>query len=269
MSIITISRGSYTRGKEVAEKIAQALGYECIARETLVEASREFNIPEVKLVRALHDAPSILDRFSYGKEKFVAYYRLVFLERLQRDDVVYHGLAGHFFLKGISHVLKVRILSDTEDRVKLEMQREHISEKEALRVLQNDDQERKRWSRHLYGIDTDDPSLYDLLIHIRKITVEDAAEIICNTVGLPHFKATPASMAAFGDLLLSARIKVAIIDEAPNAEVSVKDGSVHLQIGSSEYRDEKLIDSVTQIVESVAGVRRVAIDLKSHVMFGD
>jgi len=28
MSIITISRGCYSRGKEVAEKLAQALGYE-------------------------------------------------------------------------------------------------------------------------------------------------------------------------------------------------------------------------------------------------
>ena len=80
MSLITISRGSYTRGKEVAEKVARKLGYECIARETVVEASREFNIPEIKLIKAMHDAPSILERFSYGKEKFIAYYQLAFLE---------------------------------------------------------------------------------------------------------------------------------------------------------------------------------------------
>ena len=151
MSIITISRGSYNRGKEVAEKVAKELGYECVAREAIVEASREFNIPEVKLVRALHDAPSVLDRVSYGKEKFVAYYQLCFLEHLQRDNVVYHGLAGHFLLKGISHVLKIRILSDMADRVKLEMEREKIQEKEAFRILQNDDEERRKWSKHLYG----------------------------------------------------------------------------------------------------------------------
>jgi hypothetical protein len=38
MSIITISRGSYSRGKEVAEKVAAALGYECISREILLAA---------------------------------------------------------------------------------------------------------------------------------------------------------------------------------------------------------------------------------------
>ncbi len=69
MAVITISRGSYSRGKEVAEKVAQKLGYECIAREIILEASEEFNIPEVKLIRAIHDSPSILNRFAYGKEK--------------------------------------------------------------------------------------------------------------------------------------------------------------------------------------------------------
>ena len=50
MSIVTISRGSYSRGKEVAEKLARALNYECISREIILEASEHFNIPELKLV---------------------------------------------------------------------------------------------------------------------------------------------------------------------------------------------------------------------------
>ena len=127
MSIITISRGSYSRGKDVAEKVAQALGYECISRDILIEASEQFNIPEIKLVRAIHDAPSLLDRFGHGKERYVAYFRAALLKHVQRDNVVYHGLAGHFFLMGIPHVLKVRIIADIEDRIKEEMKRENIS----------------------------------------------------------------------------------------------------------------------------------------------
>jgi len=117
MSVITISRGSYSRGKEVAEKVARELGYQCISREILLEASEEFNIPEVKLIRALHDAPSILDRFTHGKERYVAFIRQAFLEQVQADNVVYHGLAGHFFVEGVRHVLKVRVFADFEERV--------------------------------------------------------------------------------------------------------------------------------------------------------
>ncbi|MGE5310768.1 MAG: AAA family ATPase, partial [Nitrospirota bacterium] len=133
MAIITISRGSYSRGKGVAEKVAERLGYQCIGRDLLLAASEEFNIPEIKLIRAIHDAPSVLDRFTYGREKYIAFIQAALLRHFRRDNLVYHGLAGHFFVRGVSHVLKVRIISDLADRVKLEMEREKISEKEARR----------------------------------------------------------------------------------------------------------------------------------------
>lgn len=135
MSIITISRGSYSKGKEVAEKVAQKLDYTCIARDAVIEASKEFNIPEIKLIRAIHDAPSILEKFNYSKARYLSYLHVTMLEHFQKDNVVYHGLAGHFFIENISNVLKVRIIADMENRVKLEMARESISEREALRLL--------------------------------------------------------------------------------------------------------------------------------------
>ena len=88
MSIITISKGSYSRGEEVAEKLAKALDYDCVSREILLEASQEFNIPEIKLIRAIHDAPSFLDRLTYGKQRYVAYIRAALLKHLQKGNVV-------------------------------------------------------------------------------------------------------------------------------------------------------------------------------------
>src|SRR3974390_1909295 len=117
MSIITISRGTYHRGREVAEKLAQKLGYACLSREILLEASEEYNIPEIKLIRAIQDAPSILDRLTHQKEKYVAFIRAALLKHVQKDNVVYHGLFGHFFLQGIPHVLKARIVGDLDARV--------------------------------------------------------------------------------------------------------------------------------------------------------
>jgi cytidylate kinase len=206
MSIVTISRGSYSKGKEVAEKVAQRLGYECIARDAIIDASKEFNIPEIKLVRAIQNAPTILERFNYSKEKYLAYLQITMLERFKKDNLVYHGLGGHFFVRDISHVLKVRIIADMEDRAKLEMEREGISREEALRILKNDDAERRKWSQYLYGIDTWDPSLYDLVVHIKNITTNDAADIICHSVGLDRFKTTPESLKALNSLLMTAKI---------------------------------------------------------------
>ena len=70
MPIITISRGSYHRGKSVAEKLAEKLGYSCSSRDQILENLDEFHLPEIKMVRGLDDAFSVLDRFAHGKKRF-------------------------------------------------------------------------------------------------------------------------------------------------------------------------------------------------------
>jgi cytidylate kinase len=197
MSIITISKGSYSRGEEVAEKLAKELNYECISREILLEASEQFNIPEIKLVRAIHDAPSFLDRLTYGKERYVAYIRTALLKHLRKGNVVYHGLAGHFFLQGVPNVLKVRIIANFEKRVAEEMKRENISAEKARHILKKDDEERRKWALHLYRIDTHNPGLYDIVLNIATLTVDDAVDILAHTAQLPCFQLTPENPKRF------------------------------------------------------------------------
>ena len=154
---------------------------------------------------AVDDPPSILDRFTYGKERYVAYVQAALLEHFQLDNVVYHGMAGHFFVQDVSHVLKVRVVAQMEDRVKLIMQRERVSEAYALHYIKGVDESRRKWSLHLYGIDTHDPTLYDLVIRTKKLSVDDCVEIICSTVALDRFQRTPQSQQAVIDLALAAR----------------------------------------------------------------
>ncbi|MBU4604470.1 MAG: cytidylate kinase-like family protein, partial [Proteobacteria bacterium] len=149
MAIITISRGSYSKGREVAEKVAQRMGYQVVSRDVLLEASEKFHISEVKLVRAIHDAPSVLERFTHGKYCYLAFIRAALTERAVKDDLVYHGLAGHLLLKGVPHVLKVRIIADLEARVAAEMKRENLTQSQARSLLLKDDAERRKWTQSL------------------------------------------------------------------------------------------------------------------------
>ena len=217
MAIITISRGSYYRGKEVAEKLAASLGYECISREILLEASQEFNIPEIKLVRAIQDAPKILERFTHEKEKYVAYIRAALLKHVQRDNVVYHGLFGNFFLQGIPHVLKVRIVGDLEARVADEVEREGIPADKARQIIVRDDEERRKWAYHLYGADTWDATFYDMVIHLRSITVDDAVSLIMHTLQFSGFQTTQESQQAIDNLVEATRLEISEVwwEESP------------------------------------------------------
>jgi cytidylate kinase len=271
MSIITISRGSYSRGKEVAEKVAAALGYHCISREVLLEASEIFNVPEIKLVRAIRDAPSILDRFSYGKERYVAYIRAALLRQVQRDNVVYHGLAGHFFLQGIPHVLKVRIIANMEDRIREEMKRGNITAEKAREILKKDDEERRKWSLSLYGIDTWDPSLYDMVLHVRTLGVNDLVKIIMDTVKLPAFAPTQESQDILNDRTLAAQVESALIEEFPRVKVTAKGGEASITIvtgltfTAALANEEKVIRRVESIAIDLGGAERVNVNLSHSI----
>jgi len=264
MAIIAISRGSYSRGKDVAERVAERLGYQCISREVIIEASREFNIPEIKLHRAIHDAPSILEKLTsitYGREKYISYFETALLRLLQKDNMVYHGFAGHFFIKDVPHALKVRIIADMEDRVRLEMAREGIPREHAWRNLVRADEERRKWSLHLYGIDTGDPSLYDLVLLIKKLSVDNAVDGICHCAQLDTFKTTFESQKALDDLVLAAEVKAALLNLIPDIKVLAKDGRVAL--GTTLTLGPLQAQELEKIARSISGVQSIEVKLSN------
>ena len=255
MAIITISRGSYSKGREVAEKTAERLGYQVVSRDVLIEASDRFHIPEIRLVRAIHDAPSILERFTHGKQCYLAYIRSALVSRAVKDNLVYHGLAGHLLLTGIPHVMRVRIIANLEDRVEAEMKREGISAAKARSLLLKDDAERRNWTQSLYGVDPWDPSLYDLVIHVDKLTVDDAVDIIVEAVGRECFKTTPEAQQKIEDLNLACRIKAALVEndcidlgvacEYGNVVVYTKQGCRH------SHRIEETLHRLRREIEEI------------------
>ena len=263
MGCITISRGSYSFGKEIAEKVADRLGYECVERDALLDASETFNIPEIKLLEAIRDAPSVLGRFTYGKERYISYIQAALLNKMKKDNIVYHGLAGHFFLKNISHVLKVRIIADLEDRIAYKMKLEgNLSREETQRLIKKIDEERIKWSQHLYGIDSRDPSLYDLVIHIKTLTVEDAVDIICDTARREGNQTTPESQQAMNDLVTAASVKAALVSFVPDVDVSCSQGKVQLSLHVSKYSKDSMTGEIEKITKSIKGVEK--IEIRAH-----
>ena len=261
MSIITISRGSYSRGKEVAEKLALALNYECISREIILEASEHFNIPELKLIRAIHDAPTILDRFTSGKERFIAFFRATLLTHLQRDNVVFHGLASHFFLQQFPHVLKVRISANLEDRVREEMIRENIPADEARLVLVNDDAERRKWGLQIFGQDPWNAQLYDMILHIGNLNVDQAVAIILCALEQACFKSTPESRRLLDDKALAARVEASLVKVFPKVMVDAGDGEVFVNVRGSLADKKNITERVVRLAETVDGVKNILVNI--------
>ena len=260
MPIITLSRGSLTRGGEVAAEVARMLGYRCIAREVLLEASSMFNIPEARLIHAISGSLSILDRFTDGRRRYVAYIRAALLEELVQDDVVYHGFAGQFFVSGVAHALRVRVEADPEERVGIVMERDGVSADQARALIASNDLEREQWCLHLYGVGPRDPRLYEMVLQVGRLPAQAAAEIICQTARLAAFRSTPASQQHLEDLALAARVQCALAELTPDIEVIAARGAVTIKTLPQVAGSGASVRHIEQLAAAVGGVSTVRID---------
>jgi cytidylate kinase len=259
MAVITISRGSYSKGREVAEGVAAALGYECVSRDILLEASDQFNVPEIKLLHAMHDAPSILDRLGQSQAAYITYIQSALLEHVKAGNVVYHGLAGHILLKEIEKVMKVRILANPDLRVSVVMERERVGEKEARRRIAKIDEERGKWTRKLYGVDPWDPSLYDLVICIDKIEVEGATRLICEAASQEAFTLTKKDRQKLSDLALSCKLKSEILELDHHVIVNSEYGNVLVFTKADDRKARKLEEKLNGMAAKFPEIHNVEV----------
>ena len=264
MAVISISRGSYYRGKEVAHKLAEKLGYTVVSRDSLLDASHQFNIPEIKLANNIQHATQILERFAHGRERYIAFISAAILSHMKKDNVVYHGLAGQYFVQSVSHVLKVRILGDLEERVEDEVARSGVSADEARFRLKQDDEERRKWALFLYGVDIEHASRYDMVLNLKNMRIDEAADLIANAVQLPCYQPTEASVREMNDLALKAEVCAALFD-FPTARVIAQDGQVKVSVKGLGDEKEAISQRIEKSLAAVDGIEQLTVRVEPYL----
>ena len=271
--IITISRDTYAHGSKIAQKVAERLGAMCLGREVVMAAARNYDVPEDHIHKALHDAPSFLERLSATKQRHVAMFRAALfrsiLEQLEHGGVVYHGLAGHFFLAEVPHVLRVRVVADIEERIREEVRREGVDEDTALKYLLQEDEERARWAKHLYGVDYRHPEQYDLCLNLGVLSVDDGVEILTNAAKLPPFGARPAHVRAqvrrLSDLALAAEAEARLLGEFRKVHATSIEGKMHVGVKAPLDHERDVADKVRNRCSSINGTVSVCVNVSEDL----
>lgn len=268
MSIITISRGTFSGGSDLAECLHRYLGYSVVSREIIVDAAKTYGVSESALSRALECSPRLVDRFLHDRRLYLAFVRVALCERAAHDNLVYHGHAGHFLLKGVRHVIRVRLIAPLDFRIDRVIKRMGLDKREAVAHIERVDKERTRWTEFLYGADWKDPSLYDLVINLEQVDLEGACQAVVALAARPHFQADDSSRQAMADLLLTSRLAAALAADPDTSyaevEVRARTGLVEIE---GKLADPMLVNAVIDRARRVAGVR--GIRYGTRVMFGD
>jgi cytidylate kinase len=256
--IVTVSRGSASGGQALAEGLAQRLGYDLVSREDVIEAATRFGISEQRLQEALLKPVRLWDRFGHERRRYIAFVQEALCERASVDRVIYHGNAGHLLLRGVSHVLCVRLIAPMAYRVGAVMDRRDMSRDEAEQYIRDTDRQREQWTRFLYGVDWLDPGLYDLTVNLQTLDVESAVGLVALAAQRPAFQPTDESRQAMADLLLASRVRAALAADKDTASVEVEvrasGGVVHLR---GKVRPASVVEDILRIAGEVPGVAAV------------
>jgi cytidylate kinase len=263
MSIITISRGTFSGGQILAECVAKKLGYSCISREVLVAAARGHGVPLEELTKALNEPPGgLFHRKTLNRVHYLVYIREALVKSVKDEKAVYHGLSGQLLLTGVPHVLRVFVIASMEYRIQAAIERLHCNRSKAIEFIHNIDKKRDNWVRFLYNVDRHDPSLYDLIINLDRMDIDSACEIICASASQQEFQTTPESQKRLSDLVLAAEIRSMIASDGSidddNIEVEADDGVIILQGMAHSLADA---DKIREVVRRRTDIK----DMKSEM----
>lgn len=261
MSVITISRGTFSGGKILAECIGQQLGYRCVDRDVIVERAAASGVSQEELRNALEKPPGFLERFGHKKYIYLALIQAALAEEVRTGKAVYHGNAGHLLLKGAAPVLRARIIAPLEFRIRMCQERLKLSRFEALAYIEKVDQDRRKWTQYLYGVDWGDPALYDLVLNLEAMDIGEACDIIAAAAREKTFEYTAERQAAMDDFALSSRVKAQLaLDPSTShleVEVTGRAGAVSIKARISGLED---IDEVRRVAAAVPGVTSVDLE---------
>jgi cytidylate kinase len=256
MAIIAISRGTFSGGQGLAELLGARLGYACVSREDLVESVTWYGVSPVSVAAAREMQPDLWRGVHSERLAYLMSLRAALCDRAASGKLVYHGHAAHLLLPGVSHVLKLRVVADPEFRIRAVMQAQDITHEGATAYIEGVDRERAEWANFLYGVEWDDPSLYDMVLNLSHLSSAAACEVVATAAQLDQFKPTRQSLKAVEDIGLGSHVGAELErnTRTRGAELRVvADGDVITVMAPAS--SEGIRDDALAVAEQVRGVR--------------
>jgi cytidylate kinase len=260
MSIITISHEMGAGGPEIGQQVAERLGYRYVDHELISETAHRYGLLEEKLEHLDETKPSLFERFDAETRRYITAMQTALYEFAEQDRVVLMGRGGQWLLRGIPHVLRVRVMAPFEVRVKRLGTKlsgrmgEQASARTVTEMIRRDDTEKAGRMRYLYDVDVTDGALYDLVINTEKLPAAAAVDIISDVARRKELETTPAAAQIVADRSLASQVQVALATHPETRKYRI---TVEAKAGVVTLEGTAAMDEALDVAKSVTGVREV------------
>lgn len=271
MAIVTISRGSMSGGEAFAKCLASNLGYPVLGREVLVAAAARLGVTEDVLREKIQTSTGLFETLTTDRQIYLVALQSALADQCISGNLIYHGNAGHFLLKDVPNVLRVRLIAPMAMRVHAVMKQQGLSSKAAEEYVRYVDQERIEWTKFVYGVDWRDPRNYDVIVNLKRVSLDSACAMVIGVVKSPAYATTKEIRKKLQDFALACRVKVALVAKPVcqrcRFDIHANDGTVeiHLLQATKEATSKSpraIEKDILQTAKSVEGVKKVTLHLR-------
>jgi cytidylate kinase len=261
MTIVAISREMGSGGYEIGAAVAKALNFEYVDRQILLEAAHAHGVPEAKLVDVVERRLSLWERFDEEKRRYLTFLEAAYYAFAEKGNLVTASRSGPFFVRDVSHAVKVRIMAPFEVRVRRVMEQEKVDQRAAAAKVRTYDRELSGRIDYLFGLDWTRPENYDLVINTRDDAWAFYTDLLVAAARHPQYQPTPESRQKIRDLSLAAQVRAAIakdpVTQNINVEVTAQAGRVALK---GVVFSPAMLEAAAAVAQRVPGVANVSCE---------
>jgi hypothetical protein len=184
---------------------------------------------------------------------------------LDGSTAVIRGWGAAHLLKGVPHVVRVRICAPLETRIARMMKRLGTENRAAVESeIQLSEEAHAAITKRHFGVNWRDAEHYDLVLSTERLSVDECIEEVEAMMKRPQFQETPASVRMAQDLALEWSVRSALRRDARTAGASITvkgDAGVARLTGVVDGQDH--VAAAAAVAASVEGVKSVDNQLRS------
>ena len=202
----------------------------------------------------------LFERFDTETRHHITVLQTTCLEFAEDDNAVLMRGGGQWLLRGVPHVLRVRIIAPFEHRVKqwvkrtAEMTGETPNQRAAAELVRRDDAEKSGRMRYLYEVDIADPTLYELTVNTEKMKYDAVVSLCEGLVHRPEMVTTDAGRQMVASRALASRVQVALATHPETRRYRI---TVEAHGGVVTLEGTAALERAVEVAQKVPGVREV------------
>ncbi len=186
---VAISRLPWSGGGELGRRVAERLDYGLFGREIIDEIEREQGVQRQLLTGLDERMRSTIDRYATDAFRGRSFRESDYLKHVVRTIATLgeRGMAvllgrGAPFVLPPEQALRVLVVAPIAFRIERMARERELSREDAAQELEQEDEQRREFVRRQFGVDQDDPLLYDLAVNTGTLSMDCAERLVLDAL---------------------------------------------------------------------------------------